>query len=54
MLAIPREELEAYVKYIKAVELIVSCKKAAGRVSPEVWQKIEDRFLTEDAANIKA
>ncbi len=53
MLAIPSETLEAYVTYLGAVELIVACKEAAGRVSPEVWQQIEDRFLTADAAEIK-
>ena len=44
MFKIPREALEAYVMYVEAVELIVACKEAAGRVSPEVWQQIEDRF----------
>ena len=53
MLAISHEALLAYVTYLEAVELIVACKEAAGRVSPEVWQQIEDRFLTVDAANIK-
>ena len=53
MLAIPREALEAYVTYLEAVELIVACKEAAGRVSPDTWQQIEDRFLTVDAAAIK-
>ena len=53
MLAIPREGLEAYVTYLEAVELIVACKEAAGRVSPDTWQQIEDRFLTVDAADIR-
>ena len=53
MLTIPHEALEVYVPYLDAVELIVACKAAAGRVSPEVWQQIEDRFLTVDAAAIK-
>ena len=53
MLAIPREALGAYATYLEAVELIIACKEAAGRVSPEVWQQIEDRFLTVDAAGIK-
>ena len=44
MLRIPQEELNAYVLYIEAVELIFACK-AAGRVSPEVWQEIEGDFL---------
>lgn len=45
MLWIPREELGCYVMYIEAVELILACK-AAGRVSPEVWQEIEEGFLS--------
>ena len=53
MLAIPREALEAYVTYLDAVELIVACKEAAGRVSPDVWQQIEDRFFTVGAADIE-
>ncbi len=53
MLAISHEEMEGYIQYLRAVELIIVCKEAAGRVSPEVWQKIEDRFLTADAADLK-
>ena len=53
MLAIPREALENCVSYLHAVDLIVACKEAAGRVSPDTWQQIEDRFLTGDAAAIK-
>ena len=53
ILAIPREALETYLTYLDAVELIVACKEAAGRVSPDTWQQIEDRFLTLDAAAIK-
>ena len=53
MIAIPHEALKAYVPYLDAVELIVACKEAAGRVSPDTWQQIEDRFLTPDAAAIK-
>ena len=45
MLWIPREELGCYVMYIEAVELIFACK-ATGRVSPEVWQEIEEGFLS--------
>ena len=54
MLAISHEEIEDYIQYLQAVELIIACKEAAGRVSPDVWQDIEDRFLTVDAAAIKA
>ena len=53
MLAIPREALKSYVTYLEAVELIVACKEAARRVSPKVWQQIENRFLTPDAADIR-
>ena len=49
MLAISREEMRNYSQYLRAVELIVACKEAAGCVSPKVWQRIEDRFLTVDA-----
>ena len=48
MLDISRGELETYLQYLRAVNLIVACKEAAGRVSPDVWQRIEDRFLTVD------
>ena len=53
MLEISHEELESYLEYLHAVEFIVEGKEAAGRVSPEVWQQIEDRFLTVDAADLK-
>lgn len=46
MLAISDEEFGNYLQYLRAVELIVACKEAAGRVSPNVWQEIEDRLLT--------
>ncbi len=46
MLHISPEELDAYLQYLRAVDLIVACKKAAGRVSPKVWQKIEEKLLT--------
>ena len=45
MLWVPREELGCYVMYIEAVELIFACK-AVGRVSTEVWQEIEEGFLS--------
>ena len=48
MLAISREEMGNYIQYLRAVELIVACKEAAGRVSPDVWQEIEDRLLAWD------
>ena len=45
MLEIPGEELGCYVMYVETVELIFACK-AAGRVSPEIWQEIEEGFLS--------
>ena len=45
-IAISDEEIRNYAQYLRAVNLIVACKEAAGRVSPEVWQKIEERLLT--------
>ena len=43
MLNISHEELGCYVMYIEIMELIFACK-AAGCVSPEVWQEIEEGF----------
>ena len=53
MLAISRGDMENYVRYLRAVELIVESKEAAERVSPEVWQEIEDRLLTVDSEEIE-
>ena len=53
MLEISYEDMDNYIQYLRAVELIVACKETAGRVSPDVWQRIEDRFLTADAADIE-
>ena len=53
-LTLSSTELQNCVQYLQAVELIVDCKEAAGRVSPEVWDGIEKRFLTSEAAEIKA
>ena len=49
MLAVSHEEIERYIRYLRAVKLLIDCKEAAGRVSPEVWNGIEDRLLTLDA-----
>ena len=54
MLAISHEELESYARYLRTVRLIIDCKEAAGRVSPEVWNGIEARFLTLEAVENKA
>lgn len=40
-----KEEVEALVNYLGVNELMVSCEKAAMRVSPEKWQAIEGRML---------
>ena len=53
MLAISHEEMESYIQYLRAVELIVACKEAAGRVTPEVWKQIENQLLTWDAEDIE-
>lgn len=45
MLAISDEELENCYRYFRAVDLIITCKAAAGRVSPKVWRKIEEKLL---------
>ncbi len=45
MLAISYEELKNCYRYFRAVDIILACKEAAGRVSPKVWQKIEERLL---------
>ena len=45
MLAISYKEMDSYIQYLRVVELIIACKEAAGRVSPDVWQRIEDRLL---------
>ena len=46
MLAISNEELKNCFQYLRGVKLIVACKEGAGSVSPEVWQKIEEKLLT--------
>ena len=52
MLAISHEEMVNYFRYLRIVDLIVDCKEAAGRVSPEVWEGIENRFLTLDTLKV--
>lgn len=39
------DEVEALNRYLYANELIVRCKESAVRVSPQVWEAIEDRVL---------
>lgn len=38
-----------YLQYSSTVDLIIECKEAAERVSPDVWQEIEGRLLAWDA-----
>ena len=45
MLKISREELENCLQYLRAVKLILDCKEVAGRISPKVWNRIENRLL---------
>ena len=53
MLAISPQEIRNYIEYLWAVELIVTCKKAAGHVTPEIWKKVENQFLTWDVEYIE-
>ncbi len=46
LLAISYAEMVNYIQYLRAVDLIVACKAAAGRVSPDAWQQIEEKLLT--------
>jgi hypothetical protein len=39
-------ESNALINYFYANELMVQCKEAAVRVSPQLWDKIESRMLT--------
>ena len=46
MIPVSDEEIRNCIQYLRAVQLIFACKEAAGRVSLDVWQRIEDRLLT--------
>ena len=48
LLAISDEGLENCYRYLRAVKLIIECKEAAGRVSPEIWQRIEEELLASE------
>jgi hypothetical protein len=39
-------ESNALVNYLHANKLMIRCKEAAVRVSPQVWAEIESRMLT--------
>ncbi|MBD1854143.1 MULTISPECIES: NACHT domain-containing protein [Leptolyngbya] len=45
-LELSREEKQSLENYLYANELIIRCKEAALRVSPQVWDAIESRMLT--------
>ena len=53
ILAISRGEMESYLQYLRAVDLIFACKGAAGRVTPQVWEQIEDQLLVLAAEDIE-
>ena len=53
MLAISREEMESYLQYLRAVQLIIECKEAAGRVTPAIWKRIENQLLTWDVEDME-
>ena len=53
ILAISRGEMESYLQYLRAVDLIFVCKGAAGRVTPQVWEQIEDQLLVLAAEDIE-
>ncbi|NEQ44363.1 MAG: NACHT domain-containing protein [Leptolyngbya sp. SIOISBB] len=46
VLALSEEEKVALSQYFYANTLMVKCKEAAVRVSPEVWAEIEERMIT--------
>lgn len=46
MLEISHEEMENYIRHLRAMEFIIACKEAAGRVSPKTWRAIKDQFLS--------
>jgi DNA polymerase III epsilon subunit-like protein len=48
MLAISPQEMQSYVRYLRAMKLIFEGKKVARDVSPDIWQEIEDRLLVTD------
>ncbi|MEM1309219.1 MAG: NACHT domain-containing protein [Cyanobacteria bacterium P01_H01_bin.153] len=46
LLDISEAETDALSNYFYAAELMIRCKEAAVRVSPQVWEGIESRILT--------
>ena len=49
MFVILHQDIQCYVQYLRAVQLIIACKESARHVSSEVWQKIEKKLLAWDA-----
>ncbi|WP_242058046.1 MULTISPECIES: NACHT C-terminal helical domain 2-containing protein [Nostoc] len=45
MVSLSEEEAEALGDYLYANHLIIQCKQAAVRVSPQTWEAIEARML---------
>ncbi|MEM6423792.1 MAG: NACHT domain-containing protein [Cyanobacteria bacterium P01_D01_bin.128] len=45
-LRIPTQNISFIGDYLYIIQLMISCKEAAVRVSPEVWEGIESRILT--------
>ena len=48
MLTISPQEIQSYVRYLRAMKLIFECKKVARHVTPDIWQEIEDQLLVTD------
>jgi len=46
LLELPEREAEQLENYLYAIELIISCKKAAIRVSEKVWNEFIEKVLT--------
>jgi hypothetical protein len=46
LVKLSKDEVNSLNEYFYANELIVRCKEAAVRVSPQVWAGIEERMLT--------
>ena len=53
ILTISHEEMESYLQYLRTVQLIVECKEAAARVTPETWKRIQDQLLTWNTGDIE-
>jgi hypothetical protein len=45
IVTLSEEEVTVLAEYLCAAELMIRCKEAAVRISPQVWQGIEERIL---------